>query len=159
MDSLIPLVVLGTTLWVIYDAKTIGLKKGQLKGMESFWWFVGCLILWAAAFPVYFAAWKGQLRGLGSLGPWGWFVGCLALWVVAFPMYLAKRGEFRRTTRVAAPAEEMHPAPGPYFEGAAQRCPFCMEEIKDGALKCKHCGSMLDGTVNKFPEKSISSHA
>ena len=22
-------------------------------------------------------------------------------------------------------------------------CPFCKEEIKDGALKCKHCGSML----------------
>jgi uncharacterized Zn finger protein (UPF0148 family) len=22
-------------------------------------------------------------------------------------------------------------------------CPFCKEEIKDGAIKCKHCGSML----------------
>jgi len=22
-------------------------------------------------------------------------------------------------------------------------CPFCKEEIKDGALKCKYCGSML----------------
>jgi hypothetical protein len=22
-------------------------------------------------------------------------------------------------------------------------CPFCQEEIADGALKCKHCGSML----------------
>ncbi len=22
-------------------------------------------------------------------------------------------------------------------------CPFCQEEIKDGAIKCKHCGSML----------------
>jgi formylglycine-generating enzyme required for sulfatase activity/serine/threonine protein kinase len=27
-----------------------------------------------------------------------------------------------------------------------KRCPFCDEEIRDNAIKCKHCGSMLDGT-------------
>ncbi|MCJ7483116.1 MAG: zinc ribbon domain-containing protein [Thermodesulfovibrionales bacterium] len=31
-------------------------------------------------------------------------------------------------------------------------CPFCKEEIKDGAIKCKHCGSMLDGTSNNKPK-------
>ncbi len=27
------------------------------------------------------------------------------------------------------------------------QCPFCKEEIIDGALKCKHCGSTLDGAA------------
>ena len=27
-----------------------------------------------------------------------------------------------------------------------KKCPFCKEEILEGAIKCKHCGSMLDGS-------------
>ena len=65
MDGIIVLVVIGTSIWVLVDAKSIGVKKGQVKGM-------------------------------GDLGPWGWFFVCLLLWIVGFPFYLAKRGEFKR---------------------------------------------------------------
>jgi TM2 domain-containing membrane protein YozV len=37
-------------------------------------------------------------------------------------------------------------------------CPFCKEEIQEGALKCKHCGSMLvaTGTDNMLTNENKS---
>jgi hypothetical protein len=28
-----------------------------------------------------------------------------------------------------------------------KQCPFCAEDIRTAAVKCKHCGSMLDGSA------------
>jgi hypothetical protein len=59
------LLVIGSSIWVVVDAKSIGVKRGQIKG-------------------------------IGNMGPWGWFVACLLLWILAFPLYLSKRSEFKR---------------------------------------------------------------
>lgn len=64
-EQFLYLVVLGTSIWVLFDAKSIGVKRGQIKG-------------------------------LGNLGPWGWFFSSLFLWIIAFPFYVVKRGEFKR---------------------------------------------------------------
>lgn len=37
-------------------------------------------------------------------------------------------------------------------------CPYCKEEIKEGAIKCKHCGEILDSDVKaeRIKEKRAS---
>lgn len=86
MSGLFFLVSIGTSIWVLIDAKSIGVKRGQI-------------------------------QGIGNLGPWGWFFACLLLWIVVFPFYLVKRSEFKRINeesqhggiRVASPQNTKNP--------------------------------------------------
>jgi hypothetical protein len=58
MFGLIIIIVLGTSIWVGTDARRIGAKKGQLKGvcdMGPAGWFFACLMIWIVAFPMYLA--------------------------------------------------------------------------------------------------------
>ncbi len=71
----IPLIVIETSLWVVVDAKQIGVKKGQLGG------------------------------GFFDRGRWEWFFLCLLLWIIGFPSYLLKRAEYVRQNKTSSTGE------------------------------------------------------
>ena len=58
MWYLLYIIVIVTSIWVVADAKTIGVRKGQMKGftdMGPWGWFIACLLLWIIGFPIYLA--------------------------------------------------------------------------------------------------------
>jgi hypothetical protein len=51
-------VIIASSIWVLFDAKSIGVRRGQIKGFADLgpWgWFIATLLLWIVAFPVYLA--------------------------------------------------------------------------------------------------------
>jgi len=56
MDTYILLLVVVTSIWVFIDAKRIGIRKGQVRGLADLGpagWLFACLFLWIMAFPLY----------------------------------------------------------------------------------------------------------
>lgn len=50
------LIILGSAIWVLFDAKSIGVKKGLIPGMGNtgpWGWFFVTLLLWIVGFPMY----------------------------------------------------------------------------------------------------------
>ena len=68
MGELLLLVVIGSSIWVYFDAKSIGVRKGLEKGffdMGPSGWAAASLLLWIFVFPAYLAK-RGTLKGLAS---------------------------------------------------------------------------------------------
>lgn len=54
--NIITIIVIATSIWVLIDAQTIGIKKGQIQGMGNMGpisWFLACLLIWIVAFPFF----------------------------------------------------------------------------------------------------------
>ena len=50
-ESILILVVVATSIWVGFDASSIGAKEAGSTG--PFGWFLFCLLLWIIGFPLY----------------------------------------------------------------------------------------------------------
>lgn len=64
MGLLFIVVIIGTAIWVYFDSKTIGVKKGQVKGLANLsplGWFFSMIGIWIIAFPLYLAK-RGEFK-------------------------------------------------------------------------------------------------
>lgn len=68
MGELLLLIIIGSAIWVYFDAKSIGVKKGQLTGivnMNPGGWFLVTLLLWIVGFPAYMAN-RGKYKQINN---------------------------------------------------------------------------------------------
>jgi hypothetical protein len=72
MNEFVLIVAIVTSIWVYFDAKKIGVRKGLMSGiadMNPGMWLFACLFLWIVAFPIYLikrADFKKALAGTMS---------------------------------------------------------------------------------------------
>lgn len=133
LSPLILIMVLVTSVWVLSDARSTGVKKGQVK----------------ASF----------LRP--DMGPWSWFVACLLLWLIAFPLYLSMRGEYRRINAKMAYPTTLTPQPARQGSNAGfGTCPRCGGAYPIGIAFCSRCGhSLADSGITPESTSNASSRA
>ena len=70
MSTLFVWIVIGTSIWMAFDAKQIGYDKKDVKGfagMGPAGWFFAGLLLWIVAFPLYLAS-RNKLKAAASAG-------------------------------------------------------------------------------------------
>jgi len=68
MDALIIIVIVASSIWVYFDAKAIGVQKGQIKGITDMGpggWFCVSLLLWIVGFPAWLAM-RGKYKQINS---------------------------------------------------------------------------------------------
>ena len=68
-DLLAMSVLFGSSLWVLFDSRNIGIKKGTTKGfldMGPTGWFLACLLCWIAAFPAYLVKRREHIQAIAA---------------------------------------------------------------------------------------------
>jgi len=81
-------------------------------------------------------AWLRKHRNLSSIAAINILLGWTFLgWVVAYVWSLVKKDDSKKLVIAS---------PDPSDEQKV-RCPYCAEEVLAAAIKCKHCGSDING--------------
>jgi len=174
METLILIIVVGTSIWVAVDASSIGVKKGQIKGvadMGPVGWFFGCLLLWIVGFPYYLAK-RGEFKRINEKGQNG--QGSFSqgtgsnineleklanlrdrgvLTEQEFQMQKAKLLGIPSSTqpRPATPGfkPQAKPTPPPALDNRTVECPHCsnailLRNIKAGRNNCPNCRQVFE---------------
>jgi hypothetical protein len=75
MDKILSLVmfvvVIASSSWVLSDAKSIGVRRGQIRGFADFGprgWFIATLLFWIVAFPLYLVQ-RPKYKAINSPAP------------------------------------------------------------------------------------------
>jgi hypothetical protein len=119
--SLFPLLVIASSLWVYFDARSLGVRKGLAP----------------------------DLGGIFDMTPLGWFLSCLILWIVAFPIYLGMRTRYKRIAlaEMTPPPEVSQPAAASATTTAPAAaltvCRACGRPVPENFQVCPYCRARI----------------
>jgi hypothetical protein len=69
LSATINIVVVVTSIWLLFDARSIGVRKGLVEGLGNLgpWgWYFGTSLLWIVGFPLYLATRPKLKRALAE---------------------------------------------------------------------------------------------
>ncbi len=97
-------IVIVSSIWVLIDARAIGVQKGQISGIANMGpvaWFFVCLFLWIVGFPMYLAKRPEYKRvnGKGGGNALPTLVGVTVIAAVVLSMVLTFTGDIKVSTQ------------------------------------------------------------
>lgn len=99
--------------------------------------FVPCLYM----LPTY-EAWSRKQQNLQSIAALNLFLGWTVIGWVAALIWAFKKPD-QAVQYAAPPASQPVMAGPPAAHDEYKACPFCAEQVRAAAIKCKHCGSEI----------------